>query len=162
MRDEIFLRTSIFFIVARVRPVCLPVFEPIKYRNFDDSNPFLVDWGITSHGDPVSNVMLQDQVVILNKTTCKDVFKNQGANRIDAQYSERIVCAGIEAEPKCQYDAGSPLVIPIFVNRTRPMFPIYQIGVTTFGYSCLAEHTPGIYASVQYFANWIIKELLKK
>lgn len=142
--------------------MCLPVFPPLKFRNFDDSNPFLVDWGFTSHDQPVSKVLLQDQITVLNKTTCKETMRRVGVKPIDDEYRERIICGGIEAQARCQYDAGSPLMMPIFVKRDRPLFPIYQIGVTTFGYSCLAEHSPGIYGSVQYFANWIIAELLKR
>lgn len=102
--------------------------------------------------------MLQDQVVVHDKKTCKKEFEKHGKHRVNAQYSDRIVCAGVEAEARCQYDAGSPLMMPIYLNRK---FPIYQIGVTTFGYSCIGYHTPGIYASVQYFADWIIEELKK-
>lgn len=144
-----------------IRPVCLPVYDPIKYRNFDDSNPFLIDWGLTSHDDILSDVMLQDQVVVHDKKACRKEFEKHGKYRVSAQYGERIVCAGIEAESKCQYDAGSPLMMPIFQKKLphHHKFPIYQIGVTTFGYSCIGTHTPGIYASVQYFANWIIDEL---
>lgn len=139
-------------------PICLPVNEPIKSRNFDHSNPFLIDYGITSFGDRISNVMLQDQVVVIDKQTCKEIFDENENNRVDEQYSDRVICAGVERTAKCQYDAGSPLMMPLFEHRR---FPIYQIGVTTFGYSCINDHTPGIYASVQYFSEWIVDELKK-
>lgn len=134
----------------------MPVSGPNKHQNFDNKNPFLVDWGLTSLGNRHSNILLQDQVSVIDKATCKEKFEQDGQHRIDAQYSERVICAGVETDNKCQYDAGSPLMMPIFQKRK---FPIYQIGVTTFGYSCLGKHTPGIYASTQYFADWIVEQL---
>ena len=156
-----FLKMINFFIgfsLDRIRPVCLPVYEPIKTRNFDDENPFLIDWGITSHGEKHSDVMLQGQIRIIDKTTCKKIFKKHGLTRAPEQYSDRVICAGIESEAKCKYDAGSPLMMPVHDNRK---FPVFQIGVTTYGRGCIKKFTPGIYASVQYFADWIVQEVGK-
>lgn len=100
--------------------------------------------------------MLQDQVSVINEATCREKLEMDGKTQNIAQHSERIICAGLEANDKCQYDAGSPLMMPIFENQK---FPMYQIGVTTFGSTCLGQRMPGVYQRVQYFADWIVEQL---
>lgn len=147
------------FISSDFPPVCLPVDEPMKSRSFYNSNPFLVGYSITTFADLTSNVLLQDQILVVDKETCKEVVDGYAIDdSVDHQYSDRVICAGSENEAKCQYDAGGPLMMPIFENGK---FPIYQIGVTTFGYSCIGEHTPGLYANVAKYADWIVDELKK-
>lgn len=50
-------------------------------------------------------------------------------------------------------------MLPIRGNRT---FPFYQIGIVSYQNSrAPREGIPGVYASVQYYADWI-KEKLRK
>lgn len=148
---------SFYFPTDRIRPVCLPLDEPLLSREFGDANPFVAGWGSMNEEEDVSNVLLQLQVPIIDNKLCKKLVYAWGAIYAEFQIRDHVLCAGIACGSGIwSGDSGGPLMLPIHQNGT---FPFYQIGVVSFGYSCAEENVPGIYSKVQFHADWIKKQL---
>ncbi|XP_046386806.1 phenoloxidase-activating factor 2-like [Ischnura elegans] len=68
-----------------------------------------------------------------------------------------FVCAGGEpGKDTCKGDGGSPLVCPIPGHPDRYM----QTGIVAWGIGCGESGTPGVYANVARFRNWIDEQLV--
>jgi secreted trypsin-like serine protease len=50
-------------------------------------------------------------------------------------------------------DSGGPLMFPI--QDSEGEFNYFQIGIVSFGIGCARSEIPGVYTSVQKFADWI-------
>ncbi len=73
---------------------------------------------------------------------------NYGANQID---DDMIMAGYIEGGyDSCQGDSGGPMVVRD-VNDTEWL----QVGIVSWGYGCADEGSPGVYARVSYFLDWI-------
>lgn len=142
-----------------MRPVCLPIEEPLLSRDFSKYNPFVAGWGRTEK-NTVSDVLMQLQVPIVENNQCKKEYQRVGTFHADIQFSKRVICAGgIAGYGSWKGDSGGPLMIPIRGNST---FPFYQIGIVSYSNSrAPREAIPGVYASIQHHADWI-KEKLRK
>lgn len=55
-----------------------------------------------------------------------------------------------------QGDGGSPLVCPLRQDPTR----YAQAGIVAWGIGCGEDGTPGVYANVALFRNWIDEQLV--
>lgn len=119
-----------------------------------DSNPFVAGWGRLEEGGRSSNILQQLQINVLDNAVCKEQYRLQGKLISERQFGDAILCAGNLAggQDSCQGDSGGPLVLPIFANE---QFPIYQIGIVSYGIGCARMNTPGIYTRVQFFVDWI-------
>ncbi|MEZ5999563.1 serine protease [Hyphomonas sp.] len=62
------------------------------------------------------------------------------------------ICAGSGGTDSCQGDSGGPLVA-----RTWEAGPV-QVGVVSWGLGCARQDSPGIYARVSAYADWISGE----
>lgn len=103
---------------------------------------------------------MQLQVPIVDNNECEKQYQAVGTAYSDVQFDKRVICAGgIAGYGFWKGDSGSPLMLPIRGNKT---FPYYQIGIVNYQNSrARKEGIPGVYASIQYHADWI-KEKLKK
>lgn len=143
----------------RVRPICLPVEEPIRSRSFIGSNPFIAGWGHLKEGGNSSNVLQELQLPILDNSECKEQYKVQGKLLSDAQFGDAVICAGVLTGGKdsCQGDSGGPMTMPIFDANCG--FRYYQIGIVSYGLGCARTDTPGVYARIQHFVDWIQEKI---
>lgn len=114
----------------RIRPVCLPLDEPIRSQKFEDANPFVVGWGILhANAEKQSTVLQQIQVPIVSNKYCKMMYKRIHYLKANIQFSDVAICAGIHAgQSSCNGDSGGPLMLPIHQNGT---FPFYQLGIVS-------------------------------
>lgn len=152
---------SDFSITDRIRPICLPVDKAIRSQSFVGSNPFAAGWGRTSENDKQgSDLLKQLQVQVHENRICKQFYVKAGNN--DADFSERVVCAGNLAggDGICMGDSGGPLMLP--VHQKDGTFPFYQIGVASFSMDCERKNSPAGYVSTQYHADWIQRTINKK
>lgn len=63
-----------------------------------------------------------------------------------------FLCAGGEEnKDTCKGDGGSPLVCPIKGHPGR----YQQVGIVSWGLSCGLQNTPGVYANIPLFMDWI-------
>lgn len=45
--------------------------------------------------------------------------------------------------------------------RENDITHFYQIGIVSYGFGCAHAATPGVYANIQHYANWIKFNLRK-
>lgn len=134
--------------------MCLPISEPLLSRSFVSYNPFVAGWGRVQEGGRSSNVLQQLQIEVLDNEKCREQYRRQSKLVSDNQFGSAVLCAGNLAggQDSCQGDSGGPLVLPIFDNG---QFPVYQIGIVSYGIGCARTNTPGVYTRVQNFIDWI-------
>lgn len=141
----------------RIRPICLPLDEPLVSREFNGANPFVIGYGSINEGEELSNVLKQVQIPVVDNETCRKLVFRAGALYASYQIRDHVICAGLTCgEGIWAGDSGGPLMLPIHQNGT---FPFYQIGVVSFSYHCARENVPGIFSKVQYHAEWIKEQL---
>lgn len=127
-------------------------------RDFNGFNPFVAGWGTTNKNGQLSPVLMQLQVPVIDRQKCIDLATQIGITIANVQIRDSVICAGkYGGKNFWDGDSGGPLMLPIHQNGTS--FPVYQIGIVSFSYSFAQENVPGIYTKVQYYADWIKKQL---
>lgn len=155
---------SLYILTDRIRPICLPLDEPLRRRDFVGANPFVAGWGSmfeteTSTGLQRANILQQLQVPVIDTQICRDLHLKDGVDKIkaDIMINEHIICAGgFRHKGFFQGDSGGPLMLPIHQNES---FPFYQIGIVSFSWGFARDKVPGVYTRVQYYAEWIKEQL---
>lgn len=145
----VFLNFSPF--TVRVRPICLPVFEPIRSQSFINSNPFVAGWA-TCKNCTAKSILQQTQMPIHHNQFCTELYEKFGT--VHRVFPDSVICAGslIGDESECVGDYGGPLTLPMYDNGK---FPFYQIGIISFGMRCGMRNAPHGFTSTQYFGDWI-------
>ena len=86
----------------------------------------------------------------LDRATRNAVRSGEYASSIvDFQIDESTICAGEFEKDSCQGDSGGPLV-----KVDTYLWP-YQIGIVSWGVGCGRRDSPGVYAKVSHYADWI-------
>lgn len=173
----------IFFLIDRIRPVCLPFEGSIRTESFIGKNPFTAGWGATSEvsysslsiqyklqikhiarfliqGGKASTVLQQIQVPVLDNSVCKKEYTKVKKLATPNQFDAAVICAGHLAGgiDACKGDSGGPLMLPI---RSEKTFAFYQIGIVSYGIGCARKNIPTAYTNVPHFIDWI-QYMLKK
>ncbi|OWA52732.1 putative Ovochymase-1 [Hypsibius exemplaris] len=89
----------------------------------------------------------QVDVRIHDWASCKNIYASQSR---PADITEDMLCAMTTGKDSCQGDSGGP-----FVCRNADDNGWELVGVVSWGYGCAARGIPGVYASVDYFSDWI-------
>lgn len=121
----------------------------------------LAGWGTTSEENGhQSTVLLHVQVPVISNKECEDKYRRIGMVQRNDQFKSHVLCAGHKygGKDSCQGDSGGPLMFPIAQDGGK--FPMYQIGVVSYGVGCARPHVPGVYANVQHYADWIKKYIM--
>ena len=142
-------------LIDRISPICLPLDDHIRNRQFTHDNPFVAGWGKLTENGTSSAVLQQLQVPVLDLKKCRDLHLKIGISQMVVNFfiGEHIICAGGDADKGfCFGDSGGPLMLPIRENDT---FPFYQIGIVAHSYGCAKPNLPGAYTKIQHYANWI-------
>lgn len=149
----LYLETEAHF-TANVRPVCLPLEDPLRTKNFVGYTPFVAGWGRTSEGGQSSPVLQELQIPVLSNDVCKDRYKKVGKLISEKQFDNAVLCAGVLTGGKdsCQGDSGGPLMAPTSADGGSYY---YQIGIVSYGIGCARADVPGVYSRVQTFVDWI-------
>ncbi|XP_068111697.1 acrosin-like [Hyperolius riggenbachi] len=133
-----------------IQPICLPGKNTDLKRIFKCN---IAGWGVTKYGSTTPSDVLQEALV--------DLFLADTCSRPDwygGQVFTYNLCAGYEqgGTDSCQGDSGGPLMCPL------PGNVFIVAGVSSWGYRCAEEKSPGIYTSTQYFLNWILEKTKMK
>lgn len=129
--------------------VCLPDQDQI----FDYKRCFASGWGKDKfEQDGQYQVILKKRdLPIVPNPQCQELLRK---TRLGAYFllDASFICAGGEqGRDTCKGDGGSPLVCPSDTDPNR----YYQAGIVAWGIDCGLANTPGVYASVSRFRNWI-------
>lgn len=137
-----------------VRPICLPLSEPIRSRNFEGYTPFVAGWGRTQEGGKSASVLQELQIPIISNAKCRELYTKIGKSLSEKQFNDAVMCAGeLEGgKDSCQGDSGGPLMLP---QRDGTAFFYYQVGVVSYGIGCARAEVPGVYTRVAKFIDWI-------
>lgn len=148
--------------VDRIRPICLPLYEPMKSHSFVNTTPFVTGWGYLDEGaGKPSNILQQVQVPIHETKVCPEQYEKEHVLVVMFKnFTDDVLCAGDLSGGKdsCKMDSGSPLMLPVFEEGH---FPFYQIGIVSYGIGCARARLPSVYANITNFADWITQRLLE-
>lgn len=137
-----------------VRPICLPLSDPIRTRNFIGYTPFVAGWGRTQEGGKSANVLQELQIPIISNDDCRGLYAKIGKSFSAKQFDNAVMCAGVleGGKDSCQGDSGGPLMLP---QRDGTEFYYYQVGVVSYGIGCARAEVPGVYTRVSQFVEWV-------
>ena len=119
-----------------VSPVCLPNKQLNIREGFGVISGFgEMETGLNSYD------LLWARIEMLSKSECK-----RGPNR--DELTRNMICAGGGKVDSCQGDSGGPLIVNTGKKLTL-------VGVTSWGYGCGIEGSPGVYTKVANYIDWI-------
>uniref|UniRef100_A0A182HTN0 Uncharacterized protein n=1 Tax=Anopheles arabiensis TaxID=7173 RepID=A0A182HTN0_ANOAR len=137
-----------------IKPICLPLSETIRSKNFIGYTPFVAGWGRTQEGGKSANVLQELQIPIIANDECRTLYDKIGKVFSQKQFDNAVMCAGVieGGKDSCQGDSGGPLMLP---QRFGTEFHYYQVGIVSYGIGCARAEVPGVYTRVASFVDWI-------
>lgn len=102
---------SLVQITIGIRPICLPILEPLRSKDLTYHQPFVIGYGATSYKGSLASILQESQVPIVPLTQCATSYQTIYPGQV---FDDRVLCAGYAAGGKdaCQGDSGSPLMYP--------------------------------------------------
>ncbi|KAK9889211.1 hypothetical protein WA026_004490 [Henosepilachna vigintioctopunctata] len=136
-----------------VWPICLPVDEPLRSRNFIRYQPVVAGWGSTNFNGPSSSTLQEVPVPVVSTEECQRAYSKQ-----NSVIDDRVLCAGYVRGGKdsCKGDSGGPLML---VESEQNNVRVTQIGVVSYGFRCAEAGYPGVYTRVTNFIDWIERNM---
>ncbi|KAK3588525.1 hypothetical protein CHS0354_014235 [Potamilus streckersoni] len=124
-----------------VQPACLPE-SNTEYEA--GMKCHISGWG--KMFDAYPNILQSAIIPIISESVCKHVYKEE--------LTPRMFCAGYLSGrvDSCAGDSGGPLVCDIQGKYT-------VIGATSWGRQCAVPNSPGVYAKVKEFLQWIKQKM---
>ncbi|EDV95839.1 venom protease [Drosophila grimshawi] len=142
-----------------IKPICMPSSPTLRTKSYVSSNPFVAGWGRTREDGESSNVLRELMIPVLSNEVCRTQYAKVNRYFNEEQFDNAVLCAGVLSGGKdtCYGDSGGPLMISEMVsNQMR----YYLIGVVSYSVGCARPEIPGVYASTQYFMDWVLEMLL--
>ncbi|KAJ8669671.1 hypothetical protein QAD02_000930 [Eretmocerus hayati] len=136
---------------SAIRPICLPIPDKIRNRDYVRNNPFIAGWGSLYFHGPSASALQEVQLPVVSNEDCKRAFAPYKDQVID----ERVMCAGYTQGGKdaCLGDSGGPMMFP------KSSY-YYVIGIVSFGFRCAEPGIPGVYTRVTHFLKFIEDNLV--
>lgn len=106
------------YVSDRIRPICLPLNEPLRSTDLTGYAPFVAGWGSTFYQGPQSSILRETQVEVISTSKCEQSYKTAFPNQI---FDERIICAGTGGHDTCQGDSGGPLMVVQVSFKREPV-----------------------------------------
>nr|ASN76825.1 prophenoloxidase activating factor 2 [Octodonta nipae] len=137
-----------FRLTRNVIPTCLPN----KGARFDYQRCLTMGWGKNSHKRGTYQPVLKKlELPIVPREKCLKVLQSTILGTF-FNLHESFICAGGEAlKDTCKGDGGGPLMCPILGQPGR----YQQVGIVSWGITCGLQNTPGVYANIAIFVDWI-------
>ncbi|KAG5682292.1 hypothetical protein PVAND_011652 [Polypedilum vanderplanki] len=141
-----------------IRPVCIPLNDALRTKNYTGLMAWVAGWGSTSFGGPASATLQEVQLPIVATADCSFNYKLYFPNQV---FDDNILCAGFSQGGKdsCQGDSGGGLVIQqLSADGTYYYYNI--IGIVSYGYECARPGFPGIYTRITQYITWIQSKII--
>lgn len=104
------------FIDPNIRPICLPLHNPLRSDDLIGYSPVVAGWGSTSFQGPQSHILRDTQVKVIPTIECAKSYKSKFSTQV---FDDRIICAGSGGRDACQGDSGGPLMVGVSVPRPK-------------------------------------------
>lgn len=83
-----------FYWAALISPICIPLSEPEKSRDFVGYTPFAAGWGRTQEGGKSANVLQEIQLPVVSNSECKASYAAISKVASEKQFDNAVICAG--------------------------------------------------------------------
>ncbi|XP_032522290.2 venom protease-like [Danaus plexippus] len=124
-----------------VWPICLPP----RGLELDNEIATVIGWGTQWYGGPASHVLMEVSVPIWTREKCTPAFS-------DSVFNETLCAGGPNGgKDACQGDSGGPLMYQMSSGRWT------VVGVVSWGLRCGEAEHPGLYARVDRYLEWILR-----
>lgn len=90
---------SLLIFLDNIRPICLPLHEPLRSADFIGYSPFVAGWGSISFMGPQSNILRDTPVKVIPTGECAKSYKSKFSSQV---FDDRIICAGGGGRDACQ------------------------------------------------------------
>ncbi|KAL1272662.1 hypothetical protein QQF64_028524 [Cirrhinus molitorella] len=129
-----------------IRPVCLAAQGSVFPAG---TSSWITGWGDIQSGVglPAPGFLQETMVPVVANDQCNTLL---GSGSV----TTNMICAGLMEGGKdtCQGDSGGPMV-------SKQCSVWIQSGVTSWGYGCADPNSPGVYARVSQYQNWITSKV---
>lgn len=135
--------------VETVKPICLPITNESRSRNYINDKFIVTGWGLTERKQ-ASPEKLKVDLPILSVTNCTTTYKLLSVN-IDA--NEQFCVGGQLKKDSCNGDSGGPLQNVVgYQNDIR----FTQYGIVSYGPRSCGQGLPSVYTRVDHYLDWIL------
>lgn len=133
--------------------VCLPPQGAV----FDHSNCFATGWGKDSYGKEgrYQVILKKVDLPVVPRDACIQSLRKTRLGPYFKLHESFICAGGAPGKDTCKGDGGGPLVCPDANDPTR----YQQAGIVAWGIGCGETNTPGVYANVAMFRDWIDEQI---
>ncbi|XP_070505081.1 venom protease-like [Chironomus tepperi] len=98
---------------TQITPVCIPLSDAERTRNFVGYTPFAAGWGRTQEGGHSANVLQEIQLPVVDNNQCRQNYAAINKVVSEKQFNEAVLCAGYEegGRDTCNGDSGKAKII---------------------------------------------------
>ncbi|KDR08623.1 tryptase isoform X3 [Zootermopsis nevadensis] len=133
--------------------VCLPPQGAVS----DNSRCFATGWGKDTYGKEgrYQVILKKVDLPVVPRAACIEALRQTRLGPFFKLHESFICAGGSEGKDTCKGDGGGPLVCPSADDPTR----YQQVGIVAWGIGCGENNTPGVYANVALFRDWIDEQI---
>jgi len=123
-----------------IKPICLPQAGSI----FAGEKAVIAGWGSIESAQPSVAHLLSADI---------EIFPDDDCGAVTDVMTSDMICAGLKEGGKdtCQGDSGGPMIAKDEDNNGAATL----VGVVSWGYGCADAGSPGVYAEVSHFVDWL-------
>lgn len=135
-------------LTVNVMPACLPR----QGMKFERERCIAMGWGKNSYKKGSYQAILKKMdLPLVPHGKCLEALRTARLGPFFQLHGSFLCAGGEDNKDTCKGDGGSPLMCPIVGQPER----YQQVGIVSWGLSCGLQNTPGVYANIPLFIDWI-------